>query len=228
MRKIFSVNKYVKPKLKIRKIYNLNNKYESFIFLKIKNNNLNLSNINFKKKYIKNKITRINYVEFKNNMQLHNENTILFDNLPIYKKNKIEQIFLEKFLFLHQLHQEIFFNSFIAALNYSILLRFIELEYAKNTRLFLGYPQWYNCILTSENIIKQFISDTISAETNLFLMYKKKNISKCDSTYNFLKNPNKKMHVEKKYMENNNFIAHSFFRISDIILLKLLIKHLNY
>lgn len=66
---------------------NLNNKYESLIFLKIKKNNLNslFYKKNFNINYITDKVTRINYVNFKNNIYFYNKKNEFF-----YYKNIFE------------------------------------------------------------------------------------------------------------------------------------------
>ncbi|AIB09962.1 hypothetical protein M951_chr356 (nucleomorph) [Lotharella oceanica] len=209
---------------------NLNNKYESFMFLKIKNVNLNSKyhKINFKPSFIHDKITRINYTDFRKNLHIHSKQNDLFNILNVYEKKRNEHIFQDKFLFIHQLHQEIFFNSFVATLNYSAIIRFMEIVYTKNATFYSLYPQWYNSILSSEKNIHQFISDTILAETKLFLTYKKYNTISHDYYFLDRYNNGTQTNTEKKYKQNNNFVIQKYINISDTILIYLISKCLNY
>jgi len=211
---------------------NLNNKYESYMFLKIDANNLNskFHKIIFESDFIHNKITRINYSNFKKNLHIYGKKNDLYNNINIYEQNRIKNIFQDKFLFLHQHHQEIFFNSFIATLNYSVIARFMEFVYKKNTNFYSSFPQWYNCVLSSEKKIDQFITDTMLAETKLFLTYKKYNttpqildINPSEYHTNIKQSANK-----KKYMENNDFTIQKYINVSDTVLLYLITKCLNY
>jgi len=211
---------------------NLNNKYESYMFLKIKNDNLNskIYKINFKSNFINDKITRINYTDFKKNFYIYSKKNNSYTILNNYETKRNENIFQDKFLFLHQLHQEIFFNSFTATLNYAVIIKFMELTYKKNTNFYSSYPQWYNCVLSSEKNINQFISDTILAETKLFLTYKKHNAISRTLDYPALKNYNNSDQkcINKKYMENNDFTIQKYINISDTVFLFLITKCLNY
>merc|ERR1712227_715249 len=74
---------------------NLNNKYESYMFLKIDANNLNskFHNIIFESDLIHNKITRINYSNFKKNLHIYGKKNDLYNNINIYEQNVSKLIF---------------------------------------------------------------------------------------------------------------------------------------
>lgn len=78
--------------------------------------------------------------------------------------------------------------------------------------------------------MQEFITDTMLAETNLFLTYKKYNILSQNYNYQSLEIYNFKNHIyaRKPCIYNNDFTIQGFIRVPDTVLLYFMTKYLNY